>query len=954
MDRASGRGLPGLLIRLAVSLLLGVPAFAQFGQNKVVLKDFDWKVSRTEHFDVYYYDGSAGWAPAAAQYLEKAYAIGRDRLGGAPTERRSFFLYANVNDMEQSNIVEVGDGTGGVTEPYKNRFMAYNDGTHRWLEDVITHEYGHIVEFWILTEGFWRSARILKTVFYPTWMMEGVSEYLTGSLDDTIEEVYLRDAATSGGLIPLPRLEALGHLKPHQVTLGYKEGSAAIRFLADEYGADKLKLFLEAFKTRFEVNSVLSEVIGIDLFAFDAKFREYLADKYAHQVRRLRLEEPTRWGKPLTVSEENIPEFNTSPVLSPDGRKLAFLSTREGFPARIYVKDLVTGSLRTVLGRPYTRVENISTGNFTEISRVLAISPDGRTLAFSAQKNHRETLVLLDLRTGDLQTVRLGGLMSAQEPFFSPDGRRIAFSAMKDGFTDIYLYDRDTGDLKNLTNDPRDDQSPAFSPDGKYLVYSSEINDPEAPNPHQRDLFMMNLADRSVRRLTDTAGSERDPIFSPDGARVLYASDPDGVLDIYELELATGGVTRLTRTVGGNFTPSYSADGKRVVFSSFRKGAIHVYSGPREGFLSEPAGAAAEVSDKKGLEPEQVPPPFAASLSPPREAPDRFSTDLFLPAFFFSSQGGLYWTSYWQGSDLFGNHNTSAYVNYNSGVGFLNYSLTYTYTRYRPQWFVAFRGSDVNDTIDDVGLTLDSRIHQQLFGVAYPFDRYHRVEVAAGIDAERNFYLDIPRNQYIDGRLVDLAFVRDTVNGRYLVATQGSRVRAEVKRLVPTLGGNQNYSTQSLEGQQYFPVGGESAVAARGVFGQSIGPNHELFHIGGVGWVRGFQRSDSDNTGSRFALANLEYRFPLVPDLNYYFWYISPDLYFKAIYGRVFMDSGYFWNDAAGLQALTPQRLLTSYGLGIQVHTFVLQRFPFVLTADWAKQANTRNNVFYVYLGPLF
>ena len=83
-----GASRPGLFCLLA---FLSAPAFAAFGRNKVVWKDFDWKVAKTDHFDVYYYEGSAGWAPTAAEILERAYRIGKEKIGHAPSERRAFF-----------------------------------------------------------------------------------------------------------------------------------------------------------------------------------------------------------------------------------------------------------------------------------------------------------------------------------------------------------------------------------------------------------------------------------------------------------------------------------------------------------------------------------------------------------------------------------------------------------------------------------------------------------------------------------------------------------------------------------------------------------------------------------------------------------------------------------------------------------------------------------------------
>ena len=74
--------------------------------------------------------------------------------------------------------------------------------------------------------------------------MEGLSEYVSGDLDTTTREMFLRDAVLSGGLLPVEQLHSFNHVAPHQVTLAYKESEAFIRYISEEYGQDKLPKLL--------------------------------------------------------------------------------------------------------------------------------------------------------------------------------------------------------------------------------------------------------------------------------------------------------------------------------------------------------------------------------------------------------------------------------------------------------------------------------------------------------------------------------------------------------------------------------------------------------------------------------------------------------------------------------------------------------------------------------------
>jgi hypothetical protein len=68
--------------------------------------------------------------------------------------------------------------------------------------------------------------------------MEGSAEYGSGSIDEITGDMVTRDAVAFNKLPSLEELQGFGHLKPNQVTLGYKTGEAAMHFLKDEYGIE--------------------------------------------------------------------------------------------------------------------------------------------------------------------------------------------------------------------------------------------------------------------------------------------------------------------------------------------------------------------------------------------------------------------------------------------------------------------------------------------------------------------------------------------------------------------------------------------------------------------------------------------------------------------------------------------------------------------------------------------
>ena len=103
-----------LFASLFLCLLISSPVLSAQEENHVIVKDFNWAVYATEHFDIHYYDDSKAWLPYAAGVLEQAYKEQAATLNPALAKRIPFFLYASINHMQQNNIAHVGDGVGGA------------------------------------------------------------------------------------------------------------------------------------------------------------------------------------------------------------------------------------------------------------------------------------------------------------------------------------------------------------------------------------------------------------------------------------------------------------------------------------------------------------------------------------------------------------------------------------------------------------------------------------------------------------------------------------------------------------------------------------------------------------------------------------------------------------------------------------------------------------------------
>jgi TolB protein len=160
---------------------------------------------------------------------------------------------------------------------------------------------------------------------------------------------------------------------------------------------------------------------------------------------------------------------------------------------------------------------------------------------------------------------------------FPAIGGRLVFHSDRDGDLDIYSANADGSDVQRLTDAPGRDFEPAWSPDGATIVFSSDRDDPD-----NAQLYLMDADGSNQRRLpsplTDDQVGAR---WSPDGQWILFHSNPlvDGLprFEIFKIRPDGSDLTQLTNIRGNNFMADWSPDGERIVFASQRDGNRELY-----------------------------------------------------------------------------------------------------------------------------------------------------------------------------------------------------------------------------------------------------------------------------------------------------------------------------------------------------------------------------------------
>jgi len=181
------------------------------------------------------------------------------------------------------------------------------------------------------------------------------------------------------------------------------------------------------------------------------------------------------------------------------------------------------------------------------------ISPEGGRLAFLSNQDGPESLWLMDLRSGAARMlVRHGRRTVLGNPGWSPDGGRIVFSSNHRIGHQIYLVDVASGEESRLSGLLSGGCEPRFHPDGRRVVYVSR--------GHQRPTSRLVEHDPEtgkVKVLVDWPALNYDPVYSPDGSELAFASAIHGANAVYRMRLADGQSWRVSLGPGRARYPDY-------------------------------------------------------------------------------------------------------------------------------------------------------------------------------------------------------------------------------------------------------------------------------------------------------------------------------------------------------------------------------------------------------------
>jgi hypothetical protein len=595
-----------VLAALAACWLLAsvTPASAQyFGRNKVQYKKFDFQVLKTEYFDIYYYPEEREGIDIAARMAERWRSrLGRV-LGHELSGRQPLVLYASHPDFEQTNTIqgELGEGTGGVTEALRRRIILPLGGPLADTDHVLGHEIVHAYQFDMTTNpnappGQNGASQI------PLWFIEGMAEYLSIGPVDPHTAMWLRDAVRpstdtrdKGKIDNLPSIKDLdnGEYFP------YRWGQAFWAYVAGRFGDGVIAEMLKMAAAAGDTNVAIERVLGVK--------PEELSDDWQAAIRRAyqpvvaAAMPPNEIGRKVIGGRELGDDLNVGPAISPDGRWLAFLSTRSIFSIDLFVADAATGKVvrkltSTASDPHYSSIQFIhSAGAWDAASQRIAIA---------TVTSGRPALVVFNARNGDKEReVKLTEVDEIFNPTWAPDGRAICFTGMSGGLTDLFVYDLAASQLRRLTTDAYADLQPAWSPDGRRIAFATDRFSSNLRTLAIGDyrLALIDPASGAIEPVRAfTSGKNINPQWTADSRSLLFLSDRDGISNLYRVGVDTGDIAQVTR-VGTGISGITASSPALSVATTSGVAAFSLYDDGRYDIYTLETGAGAGRGIGSGL-----------------------------------------------------------------------------------------------------------------------------------------------------------------------------------------------------------------------------------------------------------------------------------------------------------------------------------------------------------------
>ena len=551
-----------------------------FGQVQYNHPELNWHTFETDHFKVHFHDETEMTAREAATAAEIIYPKVTALYEYQPPQKTHLVL------------IDTDDISNGAAYYYDNKIVIWASpldfelrGSHRWLQNVITHEYVHIISLhkamkagmrypaaYFQIMGYEEEKR--KDVLYgypntlisypfpgtsvPPWLAEGTAQFMYDGADwdhwDTHRDMILRDRAIHDNLLSLTEMNTFGK-KGIGNESTYNAGFALSRYIAYKYGSNSLKkLMIElSHPFQYSIDKTIMNVLGISGDELFNEFESTLKTRYKTLMKPI---EVNLLNGKILIDEGTT---NVYPKWKPNGESFAYLSNKEN----------------DYFSQTDLFVYDIDQKNEKKIADIVHSSPtwhsEGGIIYYSKKPKfpNRNGSKYYDLYEYDLDNEkeqRMTQDARAFSPVYIEKDSSIAYLATTDGSQDVYILNLKSNQATRLT---KFNERPMLS--GLNYDVSEHRLIFDMTTHHYRNIGSLSLSDTSFTMMMNNPLWDERNMSTTHNGTLIYADDRSGIYNLYIINPKDTLQGYATNVTGGAFMPDLAPDG-RILFSLYHKG----------------------------------------------------------------------------------------------------------------------------------------------------------------------------------------------------------------------------------------------------------------------------------------------------------------------------------------------------------------------------------------------
>jgi hypothetical protein len=497
----------------------------------VQFRNFAWKQFSSPNFDIFFCDKNENLAKITAQNAEDDFRYITNLIGYAPVARIRVFVYPSVSDLRQSNIgINQQDfKVGGQTNFAKNVIEVAFTGTQTSYREQLRYEIANALLLDMVYGGNLKD--VLQTTYLlslPNWVLEGAAAYCAYGWNEKCDN-FIRDRLTAG---------KLKNPEDYEGTDAVLVGQSVWSFVVQEFGESSMSNILNLIRIMRNEKSSIYNATSLPYPTFVMRWFQF----YQKQ------------NQDLSGTYSRLPEKNmvfttqkqlASTAVGKNADEFLLAENELGF-FRIKKQSLTGGKPEKVF-KIGTKVINQT---YQTKMPIVVLDEAGGFATFFEEKG---IMSLKVVQSGDKKgkSFPLKHIGTVNHAALSPDGKSLVISAEKDANADIYLLSLSSGSLQVLTNDAEDDLTPSFWTAEKILFASNRnLKQQENSGGTSFNIFSLDVATKKIEQLTNVEAFLSSP-KAVDEKNFLFLGEQSGITQIYRYEAANETFSQVTDFISG-------------------------------------------------------------------------------------------------------------------------------------------------------------------------------------------------------------------------------------------------------------------------------------------------------------------------------------------------------------------------------------------------------------------